>query len=66
MKDVIVSLLVGILLFAMGICLGRVIAIHQAELLEINEDVYYIRFGEEIHEYTKEEMQCTVQNAENR
>ena len=39
-----------------GLHMGRSYTIRQAELLETNNDTYYISFGDEVHEYTFEEV----------
>ena len=39
-----------------GLHIGRAYTIRQAELLETTNDTYYISFGDEVHEYTFEEM----------
>lgn len=41
---------------AFGINIGRSYTIRQAELLETTNDTYFISFGDEIHEYTFEEV----------
>ena len=40
-----------------GLYIGRSYTIHQAELLETNGDTYYISFGDDVHEYTFEEVE---------
>lgn len=40
----------------LGLHMGRSYTIRQAELLETNNDTYYISFGDEVHEYTFEEV----------
>ena len=39
----------------LGLHIGRVYTIRQAELLETANDTYFISFGDEVHEYTFEE-----------
>ena len=39
-----------------GLHIGRSYTIRQAELLETTNDTYFIGFGDEVHEYTFEEM----------
>ena len=41
---------------AFGINIGRSYTIRQAELLETTNDTYFISFGDEVHEYTFEEV----------
>ena len=41
---------------AIGYFIGRSNTIRQAELLETNNNTYYISFGDEVHEYTFEEV----------
>ena len=41
---------------AFGISIGRSYTIRQAELLETTNDTYFISFGDEVHEYTFEEV----------
>lgn len=40
-----------------GLHVGRSYTIRQAELLETNNDTYYISFGDDVHEYTFEEVE---------
>lgn len=40
-----------------GFHIGRLYTIRQAELLETNNDTYYISFGDDVHEYTFEEVE---------
>lgn len=40
-----------------GLHIGRSYTIRQAELLETNNDTYYISFGDDVHEYTFEEVE---------
>lgn len=40
----------------LGLHMGRSYTIRQAELLETNNNTYYISFGDEVHEYTFEEV----------
>ena len=42
--------------FVVGLHFGRSYTIRQAELLETTNDTYYIGFGDEVHQYTFEEM----------
>lgn len=39
-----------------GLHIGRLYTICQAELLETTNDTYFIGFGDEVHEYTFEEV----------
>lgn len=39
-----------------GLNIGRSYTIRQAELIETNNDTYFISFGDEVHEYTFEEV----------
>ena len=58
MKDVAKTFCFAIGLLCLLVCgmkLGKTIAIRQAELTHITEEGYYIRFGNEIHEYYYEE-----------
>ena len=41
---------------AIGYFIGRSNTIRQAELLETTNDSYFISFGDEVHEYTFEEV----------
>lgn len=40
----------------LGLHIGRAYTIRQAELLETTNNTYYISFGDEVHEYTFEEV----------
>lgn len=40
----------------LGLHIGRAYTIRQAELLEATNDTYFISFGDEVHEYTFEEV----------
>ena len=40
----------------LGLHIGRAYTIRQAELLETTNDTYFISFGDEVHEYTFEEV----------
>lgn len=46
---ILVSLMVGFYF-------GRGYTIKQAELLEVSDEGYFINFGDEVHEYTFEEV----------
>lgn len=48
--------LVIVAALVLGLNIGRSYTIRQAELIETNNDTYYIRFGDEAHEYTFEEV----------
>ena len=48
--------LVIVTTIAIGYHIGRSHTIRQAELLETTNDTYYISFGDEVHEYTFEEV----------
>ena len=47
-------ILVIIIALIIGLHVGRSHTIRQAELLETNDDTYYISFGDDVHEYTFE------------
>ncbi len=55
MKKIIVVTLTILFVFFYGLHLGRTAAIHQAELLDINDTEYTISFGDEVHIYDKGE-----------
>ena len=55
LKATIIILAIAIAL-AFGISIGRAYTIRQAELLETTNDTYFISFGDEVHEYTFEEV----------
>lgn len=40
-----------------GLHIGRYYTIRQAELLDMYDNTYYISFGDEVHEYTFEEVE---------
>ena len=40
----------------LGLHIGRAYTIRQAELLETTNNGYFISFGDEVHEYTFEEV----------
>lgn len=48
--------IVMIITLIVGLNIGRSYTIRQAELLETNNDTYFISFGDEVHEYTFEEV----------
>lgn len=48
--------LVIVAALVIGYCIGRSHTIRQAELLETTNDGYFISFGDEVHEYTFEEV----------
>lgn len=50
-------ILVMIITLIVGLHVGRSYTIRQAELLETNNDTYYISFGDDVHEYTFEEVE---------
>lgn len=54
MKKVIAFALAFVIVFALGIHIGHNQAIKEAYLIEANEDVYYIEFNGEVHEYDYE------------
>ena len=55
LKAIIIILAIAIAL-AFGISIGRSYTIRQAELLETTNNGYFISFGDEVHEYTFEEV----------
>lgn len=55
LKATIIILAIAIAL-AFGISIGRSYTIRQAELLETTNNGYFISFGDEVHEYTFEEV----------
>lgn len=55
-KGIITVLLVAVALIG-GYTIGRQQAIHSAELYDITEEGYDISFGDEVHNYTFEEVQ---------
>lgn len=56
MKTFIKTILIMLITLAVGFYVGRSYTIRQAELLETTNDTYYISFGDEVHEYTFEEV----------
>lgn len=56
MKTFIKSIIIILVALAVGFYVGRSYTIRQAELLETTNDTYYISFGDEVHEYTFEEV----------
>lgn len=48
--------LVIVAALVLGLHIGRSYTIRQAELLETNNNTYFISFGDEVHEYTFEEV----------
>ena len=56
MKALAKAMIVILVALALGFYVGRGYTIRQAELLEITNDTYFINFGDEVHEYTFEEV----------
>ena len=50
------TLIAVILAIAVGFIIGRAYTIRQAELLKTTDTEYFINFGNEIHQYTYEEV----------
>lgn len=50
------TLIALILAIAIGFIIGRAYTIRQAELLKTTDTEYFINFGNEIHQYTYEEV----------
>ena len=55
MKKLIATTLIAIALVG-AYTIGRHHTIRQAELLEVTDTEYYINFGDEVHNYTFEEV----------
>ena len=55
LKATIIILAIAIAL-VLGLHIGRSYTIRQAELLETTNNGYFISFGDEVHEYTFEEV----------
>ena len=53
MKKVI-TIVLTLLIFAVGYTIGRYDAIYSAELLDVTAQEYYISFDEEVHAYVFE------------
>ena len=56
MKIFIKTILIILIALVIGFYVGRSYTIKQAELLETTNDTYFISFGDEVHEYTFEEV----------
>ena len=56
MKTIIKAIALTLVALVIGFYIGRNSTIKQAELLEITNDTYYISFGDEVHEYTFEQV----------
>lgn len=56
MKTFIKAISIMLIALVIGFYVGRSYTIKQAELLETTNDTYFISFGDEVHEYTFEEV----------
>ena len=56
MKALAKAMALILVALALGFYVGRSYTIRQAELLETTNDTYFISFGDEVHEYTFEEV----------
>ena len=56
MKALIKATAIMLVALMVGFDFGRSFTIRQAELLEVSDEGYFINFGDEVHEYTFEEV----------